>query len=170
MSCTCNCIKVNSKVLSKLNRSSKHTDHKDSQKLNADNKADKQQFDSVCGSLKDNCNLQDNCLESEQGGLTIEQETTQQTEMETSENVQDEQTDDLTALKTSGSKNKISTDKAPQRRRSTVDRIRDFFVPPNRRDAICDEMEKNLENSGLSLRQYRKILATTSVLQELKML
>lgn len=60
----------------------------------------------------------------------------------------------------------------PRRKMSThFDKLRSLLKPKNRRDAICDEMEKKIEPAeGVSLRQYRKFLATSSVLQELKML
>jgi len=44
-------------------------------------------------------------------------------------------------------------------------------TPPNRRDAICEEMERYIMNDrGMSLRKYRKYLVTFQVLQDLSLL
>lgn len=69
---------------------------------------------------------------------------------------------DQTSVPTSGPRRKMSTHFV---------KLRGLLKAKNRRDAICDEMEKKIEPAeGVSLRQYRKFLATSSVLQELKML
>ncbi|KXJ19338.1 hypothetical protein AC249_AIPGENE16507 [Exaiptasia diaphana] len=160
MSCGCNCGKVRTKVLSKLTRSrssAKHNDQNDVQKP-----AGTETAKSV--------NHQLDCKRSNEGLNENEVDLTTEIAIHKTEIKPNDQTDELMALKPSESKIDI-TDGQPHRRRSTVDVIRNFFVPKNRRDAICDEMEKeHLENSGVSLRQYRKFLATTSVLHELKML
>ncbi|EDO32286.1 predicted protein [Nematostella vectensis] len=44
------------------------------------------------------------------------------------------------------------------------------ILRPRRRDAICEEMERGIRNKDMTLRQYRKYLATNSILMELKMI
>lgn len=169
MPCTCN-IKVKTKFISKLKcSSSKQTDNKETHKLSQTSRDEKQQIDYCVNSKKDKITSQDKEKRRKQGVSTITLATTKVITKPT-ESLEDEQFDGLTELKSSESKNELSSQQ-PRRRKSTVDRLRDFFTASKtRRDAICDEMEKNVENSGLNLRQYRKFLATTSVLQELKML
>lgn len=57
-----------------------------------------------------------------------------------------------------------------QRRSSAFQRLKNWVKPEHRRDAICEQMEREIETSGVSLRQYRKFLATTCILYDLKML
>lgn len=57
-----------------------------------------------------------------------------------------------------------------RRRSSAFQRLKNWVKPENRRDAICEQMEREIETSGVSLRQYRKFLATTYILHDLKML
>ena len=57
-----------------------------------------------------------------------------------------------------------------RRRSSAFQRLKNWVKPEHRRDAICEQMEREIETSGVSLRQYRKFLATTYILYDLKML
>lgn len=57
-----------------------------------------------------------------------------------------------------------------RRRSSAFQRLRNWVKPESRRDAICEQMEREIEMRGVSLRQYRKFLATTYILYDLKML
>lgn len=164
MSCGCNCGKVKTKVLSKLNRSrasAKHADQNDVQKSGGTDTVQNGNNEFDCKRSND---------DSREGIETNEVELTPKIAKQQNEIKPDAQANEVLALKPTESKLDI-VDEQPRRRRSTVDMIRNFFVPKNRRDAICDEMEKvSVENTGVSLRQYRKFLATSSVLQELKML
>ncbi|XP_022801094.1 uncharacterized protein LOC111338820 [Stylophora pistillata] len=57
-----------------------------------------------------------------------------------------------------------------RRRSSAFQRLVSWVKPENRRHAICEQMEREIETQGVSLRQYRKFLATTYILHDLKML
>ena len=57
-----------------------------------------------------------------------------------------------------------------RRRSSTFQKLINWVKPENRRHAICEQMEREIETRGVSLRQYRKFLATTYILYDLKML
>lgn len=57
-----------------------------------------------------------------------------------------------------------------RRRSSTFQRLKDWVKPQRRRYAICEEMERQIQTSGVSLRQYRKFLATSNILHDLKLL
>ena len=57
-----------------------------------------------------------------------------------------------------------------RRRSSAFQRLKNWVKPEHRRDAICEQIEREIETSGVSLRQYRKFLATTYILYDLKML
>ena len=57
-----------------------------------------------------------------------------------------------------------------RRRSSAFQRLKNWVRPEHRRDAICEQMEREIETRGVSLRQYRKFLATTYILYDLKML
>ena len=57
-----------------------------------------------------------------------------------------------------------------RRRSSAFQRLKNWVKPEHRRDAICEQMEREIETRGVSLRQYRKFLATTYILYDLKML
>ena len=53
---------------------------------------------------------------------------------------------------------------------STVQRLKNLVKPKRRRYAICEEMEREIQTRGVSLRQYRKFLATSDILHDLKLL
>lgn len=57
-----------------------------------------------------------------------------------------------------------------RRRSSAFQRFINWVKPEKRRHAICEQMEREIETRGVSLRQYRKFLATTYILYDLKML
>ena len=57
-----------------------------------------------------------------------------------------------------------------RRRSSAFQKLIHWVKPENRRHAICEQMEREIETKGVSLRQYRKFLATTYILYDLKML
>ena len=57
-----------------------------------------------------------------------------------------------------------------RRRSSAFQKLVNWVKPVNRRHAICEQMEREIETRGVSLRQYRKFLATTYILYDLKML
>ena len=57
-----------------------------------------------------------------------------------------------------------------RRRSSTFQKLKSWVKAEHRRDAICEQMEREIEMRGVSLRQYRKFLATTYILYDLKML
>lgn len=57
-----------------------------------------------------------------------------------------------------------------RRRSSAFQKLINWVKPENRRHAICEQMEREIETRGVSLRQYRKFLATTYILYDLKML
>lgn len=57
-----------------------------------------------------------------------------------------------------------------RRRSSAFQKLIHWVKPENRRHAICEQMEREIETRGVSLRQYRKFLATTYILYDLKML
>lgn len=57
-----------------------------------------------------------------------------------------------------------------RRRSSAFQRLINWVKPEKRRHAICEQMEREIETRGVSLRQYRKFLATTYILYDLKML
>lgn len=57
-----------------------------------------------------------------------------------------------------------------RRRSSTFQKLKSWVKAEHRRDAICEQMEREIEMRGVSLRQYRKFLATSHVLYDLKML
>ena len=57
-----------------------------------------------------------------------------------------------------------------RRRSSAFQKLINFVKPDNRRHAICEQMEREIETRGVSLRQYRKFLATTYILYDLKMI
>lgn len=57
-----------------------------------------------------------------------------------------------------------------RRRSSAFQKLINLVKPENRRHAICEQMEREIETRGVSLRQYRKFLATTYILYDLKML
>lgn len=57
-----------------------------------------------------------------------------------------------------------------RRRSSAFQKLINWVKPVNRRHAICEQMEREIETRGVSLRQYRKFLATTYILYDLKML
>lgn len=77
-------------------------------------------------------------------------------------------------VETTGEAEELSQMKQTQpqtrRRSSAFQRLITWVKPVNRRDAICEQMERDIETSGVSLRQYRKFLATTYILYDLKML
>ena len=60
--------------------------------------------------------------------------------------------------------------KSTRRQSSAFLRLKNWVKTENRRDAICEQMEREIETRGVSLRQYRKFLATTYILYDLKML
>ena len=62
------------------------------------------------------------------------------------------------------------TESQKRRRSSAFQRLVSLVKPENRRHAICEQMEREIETRGVSLRQYRKFLATTYILHDLKML
>ena len=53
---------------------------------------------------------------------------------------------------------------------STMQRLKNLVKPRRRRYAICEEMEREIQTRGVSLRQYRKFLATSDILHDLKLL
>ena len=57
-----------------------------------------------------------------------------------------------------------------RRRSSAFQKLIHWVKLENRRHAICEQMEREIETRGVSLRQYRKFLATTYILYDLKML
>ena len=59
-----------------------------------------------------------------------------------------------------------------RRRSSTWETLKTYFgKKKQRRDAICEQMERNIESDeGVSLRQYRKLLVTTNFLCNMQMM
>ena len=57
-----------------------------------------------------------------------------------------------------------------RRRSSAFQKLINWVKPEKRRHAICEQMEREIETRGVSLRQYRKFLATTYILYDLKLL
>lgn len=77
-------------------------------------------------------------------------------------------------FETAEEEEELSKMKQPQaqtrRRSSAFQRLMNWVKPEHRRHAICEQMEREIETSGVSLRQYRKFLTTTYILHDLKML
>ena len=74
----------------------------------------------------------------------------------------------------SGTSDKLLDEKpsrsVARRRSSAWETLKTHIEKKQRRDAICEQMERNIESHGVTLRQYRKYLAINDMLVGMQLL